>query len=339
MTFGDIIGQEKAVGRLKGYIGTAAADGAYLFTGPAGVGKALTAAAFAKALNCLTPGASGCDECVSCRKIDKDAHPDVHIVDSSAAPGGAADKDPEEPGQIRIAQIRQLQEDINYRPYEGRKKVFIINNAHELNLESANAFLKTLEEPPSDSVIILITDRRSLLLPTILSRCRMVKFYPLSRSALEQTLRRPREGGAACSPKEAHFLAFFSEGSLGAALKLKERGIFEEKNKIIDLFCDSGRRLDDPVPAASRQDLSASFSILASWFRDIYLLKTGAGGQELIHADRAAELAEGARRYSFADLDRIFDLLSESALNVGRNVNKKLLVSNMIAGCRQSPPA
>ncbi|HOU35747.1 MAG TPA: DNA polymerase III subunit delta' [Candidatus Omnitrophota bacterium] len=333
MIFDEIIGQEKAINRLKGYIDTRTVDGAFLFTGPAGVGKALCARSFAKALNCLSPDAHGCNECASCRKIDKDAHPDIHVIDSCAA-GEPAD---EEANQIKIAQIRQLQEDIGYRPYEGRKKVFIINNAHQMNLEAANAFLKTLEEPPSDSVIILITDRRALLLPTVVSRCRIVKFYPLSRSRLEEALTAGAVDGTRCSQQEAHFLAYFSEGSLGTALRLRERRVFEEKNRVIDLFCGSARPAGDPVPAVSRQELLSSFNILASWFRDIYMLKTGAGPQELIHADRRDELAANARRYSFDDLDRIFGLISESALNVERNVNKKLLVSNMIAGCRLGP--
>jgi len=177
MTFDDIIGQEKAIARLKGYIDARAVDSAYLFTGPAGIGKALTARAFAKAVNCLAEGRYGCDECGCCHKIDKGAHADIHIIES--ADNMSVSGNPQEEAiQIRITQIRKLQEDISYRPYEGRKKVFIINNAHQMNLESANAFLKTLEEPPQDSIIILITDRQALLLPTIISRCRIIKFYP-----------------------------------------------------------------------------------------------------------------------------------------------------------------
>jgi DNA polymerase III subunit delta' len=339
MTFDDIIGQEKALLRLKGYVDSQMVDGAYVFAGPAGVGKALAALAFAKALNCDTAGAYGCGQCVPCRKIDNGAHPDIHIIDSGDEENNAVLQPGEGSSQIKIAAIRALQEDINYRPYEGRKKVFIINNAQQLNLESANAFLKTLEEPPRDSVIILVTDRPALLLPTVLSRCRIVKFYPMQRSVLKKTLMSRSVKDQPCEAAEAHFLAYFSEGSLGISLKLRSQGLFEQKNRIIDLFCSIGKQSEDPVSLASRQDLLSSFNILASWFRDIYMLKTGVAGEDLIHADRLNDLEALAGAYSFVELDRILGVLSDSVLHVGRNLNKKLLVSNMIVSCKQSHPA
>jgi DNA polymerase III subunit delta' len=339
MTFNDIIGQEKALERLKGYVDSQMLDGAYVFTGPAGVGKALAARIFAKAVNCATPGAYGCDSCISCRKIDKGSHPDIHVIDSGDEESGAAVQPDDASNQIKIAAIRALQEDINYRPYEARKKVFIINNAHQLNLESANAFLKTLEEPPRDSLILLITDRPALLLPTVLSRCRVVKFYPMRRSVLKDTLMAGFAGEKPVPAAEAHFLAYFSEGSPGVSLKLKSQGLFEQKNRIIDLFCSLGGQADDPASVASRQDLLVSFNILVSWFRDIYMLKSGVAKGDLIHADRLDELEASSGAYSFADIDRILSLLSDSVLHVGRNLNKKLLVSNVIVLCKQSRPA
>ncbi|MFA5099905.1 MAG: DNA polymerase III subunit delta' C-terminal domain-containing protein [Candidatus Omnitrophota bacterium] len=339
MIFDGLIGQEKAISRLKGYVDSQMVDGAYLFTGPAGVGKALAALIFAKALNCATPGSYGCDSCVSCRKIDNGGHPDIHIIDSEEGQSGASFLSGEGSGQIKIAAIRALQEDINYRPYEGRKKVFIINNAHLLNLDSANAFLKTLEEPPRDSLIILVTERPVLLLPTVLSRCRIVKFYPMARSVLKDTLMARTAGGDPIGAAEAHFLAYFSEGSLGVSLKLRSQGLFGQKNRIIDLFCSIGKQADDPASLASRQDLLSSFNILVSWFRDIYMLKSGVVKDDLIHADRLNELESLAGVYSFSELDRIIALLSDSVLHVGRNLNKKLLVSNVIVACKQSHPA
>ncbi|MFA6384940.1 MAG: AAA family ATPase [Candidatus Omnitrophota bacterium] len=339
MIFDEIVGQDKALARLKGYVDSRMVDGAYLFTGPAGVGKSLAALAFAKALNCGTSGAYGCDQCVSCRKIDKGAHPDIHIIDSGDGQNSGGLLPVESSGQIKIAAIRALQEDINYRAYEARKKVFIINNAHQLNLESANAFLKTLEEPPRDSLIILVTDRPSLLLPTVLSRCRIVKFYPMRRNVLRDTLMARAYGGAPVTAVEAHFLAYFSEGSLGVSLKLKSQGLFAQKNRIIDIYCSIGAQTDDPVSCASRMDLLSSFNILVSWFRDIYMLKNGVPQGELIHADRLDELELLAGSYSFQELDRILRLLSDSVLDVGRNLNKKLLVSNVIVSCKQSHSA
>ncbi len=237
MTFDRIVGQLGAVSRLKSYVDSGAVDGTYLFTGPEGVGKALTAAAYAKAVNCLTEGSYGCEECVSCRKIDKGQHPDIHVIDQGGneIEGGAKDDDQalssgrEESGEIKIGLIRALQEAMNYRPYEARKKIFIVNNAHNLNPDSANAFLKTLEEPPADSIIILVSGKPSLLLPTIRSRCRVVKFYPMDRAVLRGYLLDNGGSLGVKDPAHAHFLAFFSEGSLGTALRLRSSGMFEKK--------------------------------------------------------------------------------------------------------------
>ncbi|MCU0650760.1 MAG: DNA polymerase III subunit [Candidatus Omnitrophica bacterium] len=337
MIFDDIAGQETAIERLKNYVECKTADGAYLFTGPDGVGKAIAAVSFAKAANCLTPGSYGCNDCVSCRKIDKGIHPDVHIIDSAHASDPAKDADADS-NQIKIAAIRALQEDINYRPYEARKKVFIINDAHQMNLESSSAFLKTLEEPPADSLIILVTSRPSMLLATIRSRCRVVKFFPMSRNTLEEVLLKKTADGCGIDAGQAHFLAYFAEGSLGRALKLRAQCMYEKKNEVIDLFCSPGAGAGLSA-FDSRQDLLTSFNILASWFRDIYLLKTGAGRGQLIHSDRENALDMCAGSYSFEDLDRIFATLSESVLNVGRQLNKKLLVSNVMVSCKHGPRA
>ena len=161
----------------------------------------------------------------------------------------------------------------------------------------------------------------------------------MQRSVLQDTLMARSVGGVSYENAEAHFLAYYSEGSLGISLKLKSEGLFEQKNRIIDLFCSIGKQTDDPVSLASRQDLLTSFNILVSWFRDIYMLKNGVAWDELIHADRAAELESLAGAYSFIELDRILSLLSDSVLHVGRNLNKKLLVSNVIVACKQSHSA
>jgi len=169
MSFKDIKGQEDAIRRLKSAIKNNRIAHAYIFAGPRDSGRSLLAKNFAKALNCADPGDPPCDTCASCKKIDKEIHPDV----KSVAYNGKG-------GDITIEQIRELENYIVLKPYEGRYKVFIIEDAHLMNTAAANSFLKTLEEPPANSVLILITERPADLPPTIASRCQVIRARALN---------------------------------------------------------------------------------------------------------------------------------------------------------------
>ena len=147
---------------------------AVLMAGPAGVGKRLTAIAIAQAVNCLQPQSSGeferdaCGECASCRRIARGVHPDVIVVE------------PGETGAIKIEQLRDVIDRSQYRPFEGRRRVVIINEADAAGADAQSALLKTLEEPPSASLFILISSIPDALLPTVLSRCPRLRFGPLT---------------------------------------------------------------------------------------------------------------------------------------------------------------
>jgi DNA polymerase-3 subunit delta' len=309
MAFKDIKGQDKAIERLRGEINSGHLAAAYLFSGPEGVGKNLAAKNFASALNCLEAKGDCCDCCVSCRKIRQGTHPDVHIIDNGACE------------EIKIDEIRQLEQEINLRPYEGKFKVFIINNAHNLNPVSGNAFLKTLEEPPKNSLIILVSDKPARLLKTIISRCRIVKFNSLERRELFGILQKDYD----FDDNTLHYLAYFCEGRIGNALKFKDRDILQKKNMIIDGFISS------PIEsrgAADRDRLRDEFQILAGWFRDVYLMKAGLPEEELINLDRRDTLFNLMKQYSFAELDEIFNSISQSLLYLDQNINLKLLLAN-----------
>lgn len=314
MSFKDIKGQDRAIEVLREHIKRSRLAKAYLFCGPEGIGKKMAARALAKAVNCLKEGIDPCDDCLSCRKVDKEQHPDVHILD-------AADE------EIKIEYIRRLQSEAGLRPYEGRKKVFIINNAHNLNAASSNAFLKTLEEPAGESLIILVSDKPELLLKTIISRCRIIKFSPLKREDLTGILERDYAVPEAAS----HFLAYFYEGRLGSALRQKESGILEHKNRVIDEFAVSAGRGFSGFPIEKREDLRSCLNILASWFRDIYILKAGLPYDEIINLDRKAELSKQAQRFSFSDLEAALNVISDSLSYLERNVNLKLIQSTLRA--------
>lgn len=314
MSFKDIKGQDKPIQVIKEHMLNGRLASAYLFSGPEGVGKSLAAKTLAKAVNCLEGAVDSCDKCPSCLKIDKAQHPDVHTVDSAGS-------------EIKIECIRQLQGEISLKPYEARKKVFIINNAHNLNVASSNAFLKTLEESPGNSLIILVSEKPSLLLKTIISRCRLLKFTPLSRPQLEKILIKDYS----LEDDLAHFLAYFCEGRLGHALRLKDASILREKNRIIDEFAFS-RKLDlGKAPLQDREEARDRLNILACWFRDMYLIKIGMPHSELINLDRKHDLLKSMQQFSFFELDDILNCISDSLLYLEQNINIKLLQSNIKA--------
>lgn len=314
MLFNAIKGQDRPIAMLKNYLAQSCLEGGYLFSGPEGIGKKLTALTLAKALNCEQGFGEPCAGCPPCLKIEKNQHPDVHLI-------GQGDCD------IKIDDIRRLQHQINLRPYEGRKKVFIIDNAHQLTADASNALLKVLEEPPKDSLIIIISDKPSLLFKTILSRCKVLKFSPLERERLKQLFMEDFR----LDNNTAHFLAYFSEGRLGCGLRLKEGDTLKEKNNIIDDFIFSPKPGFNNLPSQERQDIRRYINILASWLRDIYLLKMGLPYSQAVNFDRRAELLKQAQRFCVPELSRMMDALSESVSYLERNINVKLILYNLKA--------
>lgn len=312
MLFNSIKGQDKAIQMLKGYIEQSKLTGGYLFVGPEGVGKKLIAKTLAKAINCLEDGPDGCGECISCKKIENNQHPDMHFIEH-------------EGDEIKIEYIRNLQREINLRPYEAKRKVFIIDNAHNLTAEASNALLKILEEPPKSSLIILISDKPAVLFKTIISRCKILKFTPLARPALKSILK----NDFSLDEFTAHFLAYFSEGRLGKALKLKDTEIIKEKNLIIDKMALSLGPNFDNLSFQNKDDFRSGLNILAAWFRDIYLVKIGMPHSEIINLDRKEELLKARDKFSFSDLNNILYSISNSIVYLGQNINNKLVLYNL----------
>jgi DNA polymerase-3 subunit delta' len=331
MSFKRIKGQDQAINILKNYLKGSQAVSSYLFIGPQGSGKFLTAKTLAKAANCLEQDADACGRCTACLKIEKNQHPDVHIVDASVFNETATDAQGLQTHErkileaIKIEHIRQLQKEINLRPYEARRKVFIINDAHNLTEEAANALLKTLEEPPQDSLIILVTAKPVLLFKTVISRCRIIKFYPLHRNRLKEILKEEYS----IEEELSHFLAYFCEGRIGQALSLKDADILTQKNEIIDEFIFNRNHGLAYRAGSQHQDLRQYLNVLTSWFRDIYMLKIGMPHAELINFDRKDELLKSMVNYSFGALDDILRFISDSFLYLEQNINPKLLISNL----------
>jgi DNA polymerase III subunit delta' len=284
-----IIGQDRAIAMLCGTIERGRLASSYLFCGESGVGKKTTALNFAKALNCLNAtlhltSPDSCDECESCLKMDAGVHPDLLVIS------------PEE-RQIRIDEIRLIDDVLSLKPFEGRKKAVIVDDAETMNISAANAFLKTLEEPPGESVIILVSSRPELLPGTIRSRCARIDFSPLSLESCISVL------GEKIGGEDRELSARLSMGRPGIALSA---GLLEERTWFLNLLRGM---LDGEKDAwASRDDMDRWFGQMLTLLRDMAVLKVTAEPSLLLNID-LREKVEKLSRYT--DLKVIIDIYND----------------------------
>ncbi len=320
MSFRNIIGQDSAVGFLKGSIANDRVGHAYIFLGPKGVGKRLAAINFAKALNCqsLDIGES-CDGCPSCRKIDASNHPDVSIV-----------KQEEDATSIKIDAIRALIKDINLKPYEGKKKVYIIEEADSMRHEAANSLLKTLEAPPSDAVIILLVENLNMLFQTIVSRSQVVRFFPLGVDVVMDILITKYS----VEEPKARILSHLSNGKLGEALEYREKDVLDIRETVIRGMMK--RSIFDIVPEkAPREDVKMCLDIMLTWYRDIMASKAGLGPDKFINADKSEDVLAEASNLSMEYVNRVIDQVMMTSLYLDQNANAKLamgVLASRVAG-------
>lgn len=314
MSFKDIKGQDEPIRRLKNAIRNNKVAPSYIFAGPKGSGRLILAGSFAKALNCASSGDIPCDVCPSCRKINSGSHPDVRIV----FPEGKG-------GEITIQRIRGIISEIILKPYEGRYKVFIIKDAYLLNDEAANSFLKTLEEPPANSVLILIAERPGDLPPTIVSRCRIIRINPLGTGSLADIL--VAEYGI--ERRKAVSLARMCEGGLG---RFKEEGdaALSNRDRVLEKF--SGEGFVEGLGKEPRGNLSDELSVLAAWYRDILVLKAAGDAGLIINYDRINDIKEQERLYNAGGLLEIFNNILKAKDEIENNINPKIALSAMMAG-------
>jgi len=317
MSFGDIKGQDSALLLLKESIKKDRVFSSYLFVGPDGVGKKLAAENLAKAVNCLSENTKPCDSCNSCKKIDSQGHPDVFFIE----PKGAS-------SSIGIEEIRTCIARANLKPYEGKKKVFIINNAHSMNAEAQNTFLKTLEEAPQDTIFVLISRSKERLFSTIVSRCHAIRFFSAPVELVESVLKERYKIGK----NEARILARFSSGRVGEALRMKEENLIDRKNRIIDALSKNRVDLTEKLGNFStREELKGTCEYLTSFFRDVFLYKVVACEKMIFHIDKLDKIKTESNRFTLEDLDRLIKRIITLRSYVDYNVNTKLII-DVLAG-------
>jgi len=323
MSFKEIIGHQRPVRLLQKAIANDHLPHAYLFVGPGGIGKRLTALTLAKVLNCGEGKDDCCEKCLSCRKIGDSNHPDVSVI----CPDGQF---------IRIERIRQLQRSLSYRPFEGKKRVCIIDGADRMKPEGANALLKTLEEPPLDTLLILLATERDLLLPTIASRCQKVAFTSLPIDQMvEELIRR-----LSIEKREAETVSALSQGSLGRALEMVDQEVWEKRPKIIrDLIELPSQNVQRAFATAESladlgENLPLVFPIMISWYRDLIIWNEQRGVDRLINRDFYEEVNEGAGRMSRRSLVRRIEAINAASKALSQNANRRLAMESLMLELR-----
>jgi DNA polymerase-3 subunit delta' len=321
MSFKEIYGHKRQIDILQRAMATNRIPHAYLFYGTAGIGKKTTAVHFAKALNCKgeSNNFDACDLCTSCRKIDHQNHPDTVIIE------------PE--GQfIKLQAIREIQKQMRFRPLEGKKRIFIMVDADKMNSPSANALLKTLEEPSASNILILITSRPHLLPLTILSRCQHLLFNPVPREAVVSFL----QNQLSLDDHTAHFLASSSGGSIRRAIKMNEGNFLGQRDKIFEELSDG--QLQNPMKALAfipslgqdKNEIMGSLEMMKSCFRDALVYRETADAAFLIHQDRMDIIHAVADRLSGDHLLHNIKVLNCTSDFIELNANKALTLEMMM---------
>lgn len=320
--FDAIIGQALPVRLLQTLIRNASVPHALLFTGKQGIGKTTTARYFAAALNCSN--ADACGQCRSCRRILSGQHPDVILVE----PQGAF---------LRIDQMRQLRNQVSMKPHSATYRVVIIADGHCMNPEAGNALLKLLEEPPDGTLLIITARQQSDLLPTIVSRCQHIRFNPISISDISTCLIEHHAMDAA----QAEQAARLSEGSLGQALRLKDRPYREERDWLIraagldqpDRL--SQRPLSDALAfsaqLAKRKDrIGELLEILKTWIRDLSIYPFNP--DQVINRDLEDLLSQIARKAFPGQTLKWWRIVEKAQKNIAGNANLRLTLDVMALG-------
>jgi DNA polymerase-3 subunit delta' len=323
MPFSAITGHRPLLELLSRAVARGTLPPSLLFAGPDGVGKRLTAVALAQALNCARPaafadGADACGACQPCTRIARGIHADVLVVE------------PGDTGAIKIEQIRDVVTRSEFRPFEARRRVVIIDEADAMPGPAQSALLKTLEEPPSATVFILVSSMPDALLATVRSRCPRLRFAPLTPEELARTLMRDH----GYTEVDARAAAADADGSLAVALESRAVEVAEARETARRLL-ESAARVGDPVRrldaakdlapkgsggAKERDQLAVCLRALASMLRDLGVLASHGDTRVLANADLEAPLSrltasfDGRRTASaFAAVDRALGALERNA--------------------------
>jgi DNA polymerase-3 subunit delta' len=309
--FADVRGHERPIAFLRRGWESQRLAHAFVFTGPAGVGKLMVARALALGVHCDTAPFDACGACSSCRTIAAGTHPDVRVV---AGP-------PKDKRDISIEQVRELQRELGFRSLSAHPKVGIVNDAHLLTLQAQNALLKTLEEPNGDSVLILVAVQASALAATILSRCQRLSFNPLPDADVVAILEAQGR-----TTVEANALAVYASGSPGRALALDPEFFGRRRRELLSALAGlrgaGFKKLSDFAQTlmAEDKDPTAVMALIASWHRDRLRRAVLGPSAVLQNADLADAVGTPQIGASLRNLENTYATMRALRQNANRNL-------------------
>ena len=324
MSFENIVGQGRIKGLLLDLLQNNRIPHAVLIEGLKGVGKKRIAVELAKGICCSAKETRPCYVCSSCIKAIHSNHPEIKIIDEDSS--------------IKIETIREIQKEIQLKPYEGTKKVFIINNAERMTIQAQNALLKTLEEPPRYATIILLTHNASSLLPTIISRCQLFKMVPAKVEEIQRYL----EESENLSLEESKVIAAFSNGIIGKALRILQDEDFRKKRDIIieiikQLLEDKIIDLLEKVSFLNEEKDAAEdiFDIFLSWYRDLLIFRETQQVDFIMNYDKIEEIRQQSKRISSNKSREIILIIEKNKSNMKSNVNHQLNLEVMLLNIQE----
>ena len=318
----NLIGNEWAIEMLKKHVTRDTTRHAYLFAGPPGLGRRTLALRFAQALNCPTPVEPGipCGQCRDCRQIAAMQHADLSVIQADT-----------EGGTLKVDQIREARRALVLKPYQAKYRVALFLRFQEANDNAANALLKTLEEAPSYAVLILTADNPEQLLPTIVSRCEVIRLRPLRVEEVQSELET-----RGLETRDAKLIAHLSGGRFGYALRLLEDesilGRREERlNDLQSLI--SATRVEKFAYAdklsKDKESMRQAIMIWLSYWRDV-MLRTAHAETPLVNVDRNVEIEDLAQRLDLSVARRVVSGLEDVLEKMERNVNSRLLAEVLL---------
>jgi DNA polymerase-3 subunit delta' len=347
--FDQLTGNERLKKLLRRILEARRIPGAMLFAGEDGIGKKLFALEIARALNCRSPqGVEGCGSCPSCVRIGKFNYPQSSESEDWK---GIIRTDHADVGMVvapkrvlLVDQMRLIEREANYRPYEGKARVFLIEDADKLNDSSANALLKVLEEPPHTSHIILLTSRPDMLLPTIRSRCQLIRFSPLSPEEIESHLVKNKIASAG----EAHIRARVARGSLGRAVAQDFAGFSAQRTAMLRvlqvLSVDEDRiqllrSAEELNETKYKDEYESRLDILEMLIRDAWMLALQTPEESVVNQDLLPQLKKISARLDSRRpagwISQIEEMREQLIVNINRKAATDALFLTMAAA---APP-
>ncbi|GMQ65180.1 DNA polymerase III subunit [Vallitalea maricola] len=327
-TFDEIVGHNEIIKHLQSAIKTNKISHAYIIDGEKGIGKKLIANTFAKTLQCQKKGISPCDECISCRTFDSLNNPDVIYVEQTKKTG------------IGVDDIReQINQDINIKPYQHSYKIYIVDNADTMTEQAQNALLKTIEEPPSYVVILLLSNNINKFLITILSRCVVLKLKPIMPDKVMNYVIEELE----ISDYRSELITSFAQGIIGKAKELASSTEFFDMRESMIKIVDSIINGDDYQLLEVSQkfedykdDIEDFLDLLMTWFRDLLIVKKINDEMYIINRDKYRTLLKQAQVLSYNRISIMIENINKAKNLLKQNANFRLVIEMMILQTKEN---